>query len=128
MHRIVRSSPIVVVDDDASSVEVMAAILQSSGYASVTVPLGDSTTISKRLLELDPAVVFLDLTLGRADGRDIARQLRGAGSKSYLIACTGWGAEEDVLSALAAGFDEHWLKPFEVAQMRHWLDMHMPTR
>jgi CheY-like chemotaxis protein len=77
------------------------------------------------------AVAFLISEIAgqlQADGRDIARQLRGAGSKSYLIACTGWGAEEDVLSALAAGFDEHWLKPFEVAQMRHWLDMHMPTR
>ncbi len=122
------SSPIVIVDDDPSSVEVMAAMLRSSGYVSIAVPPDDSPALSRRLLDLDPAIVFLDITLGRADGRDVARQLRQAGSKSYLVACTGWGAEEDVRSTLAAGFDEHWLKPLELTHLRRWLDEHVPIR
>jgi len=128
MRRVVGSGPIVVVDDDPSTVQVMAALLKSSGYCALTIPLGNSASISRHLLDLNPALVFLDLTLGHADGREVARRIREAGGTSYLVACSGWGGAEEVRDALAAGFDEHWLKPMEWAHMRSWLDAHVPVR
>jgi CheY-like chemotaxis protein len=46
------------------------------------------------------------------DGYEVARELRARrGAALRLIALTGWGSEEDVRRARAAGFDHHLTKP-----------------
>jgi CheY-like chemotaxis protein len=130
MPHLVSSGPIVVVDDDPSSIQVMAAMLRLSGHPSISIPSRerDGASLMQQLLDLNPALIFLDLTLGQADGRDVARQLREAGSLSYLVACSGWGGADEIRGTLAAGFDEHWVKPLDWTRMRAWLDAHVPAQ
>jgi DNA-binding response OmpR family regulator len=62
--------------------------------------------------EFAPDVVFLDIGLPDISGYEVARRLRSRrGRAVYLAALTGWGQAEDRLRALAAGFDQHILKP-----------------
>jgi CheY-like chemotaxis protein len=52
----------------------------------------------------------------------VARELRADGAaQSYLIALTGYGQPSDRSAALAAGFDEHLVKPLQPEQLARML-------
>ena len=63
-----------------------------------------------------PEVVLCDIGLPGLDGYQIAQQLRQReeGGKTFLIALSGYGQDEDKRRALAAGFDMHFVKPLKV--------------
>jgi CheY-like chemotaxis protein len=50
------------------------------------------------------------------DGYEVARQLRqrAEGRPPRLVAVTGYGQEKDRARALAAGFDDHIVKPIDL--------------
>ena len=51
----------------------------------------------------------------RADGYEVARQIRGQpwGRDMVLIALTGWGQDSDRQRSREAGFDRHLTKPVD---------------
>ena len=63
-----------------------------------------------------PEVVLCDIGLPGLDGYQIAQQLRQReeGGKTFLIALSGYGQDEDKRRALAAGFNTHFVKPLRV--------------
>lgn len=65
-----------------------------------------------------PDVAFLDIGMPGLDGYALARRLRGepASRGVTLVAVTGWGQEADRARVREAGFDDHWVKPIDVAQ------------
>lgn len=84
--------------------------------------LGQETHIAYNGLEalkvakdFKPELVFLDIGLPGMTGYEVARQLRAQDNtpKPRLIAVTGWGGEQDVSLARAAGFDQHLTKPVD---------------
>jgi two-component system, sensor histidine kinase len=60
-------------------------------------------------------VAFLDVGMPGLDGLQLARRIRaGAPSRPItLVAVTGWGQASDHQRVMEAGFDQHWVKPFE---------------
>ena len=70
-----------------------------------------------------PDLMLLDIGLPGMDGYEVARRLRSdPGLKDVrLIACTGYGREEDVRKMGEAGFDRHLLKPVSAAQLEQVL-------
>jgi two-component system CheB/CheR fusion protein len=60
-----------------------------------------------------PDVVVCDIGLPGMDGFAVATALRAdtATSSARLIALTGYGRDEDLARARAAGFDGHIVKP-----------------
>jgi CheY-like chemotaxis protein len=62
-----------------------------------------------------PDVVLCDIGLPGMDGFAVASTLRQNPSTAAvrLIAVTGYGRDEDRRRALAAGFDEHLVKPVD---------------
>jgi two-component system CheB/CheR fusion protein len=58
-------------------------------------------------------VVLLDIGLPEMDGYEVAHRLRQRADKHpvILVALTGYGQREDRDRAIAAGFDEHLVKP-----------------
>ncbi|MEO8520123.1 MAG: response regulator, partial [Acidobacteriota bacterium] len=62
---------------------------------------------------------LLDIGLPEIDGNQLARQLRAQSetAAAILIAVTGYGHERDRRNSLAAGFDEHMVKPLDIAQL-----------
>jgi len=102
---------VLVVDDNPDVAESFALLLELWGHKVHVVYNGEAAL--EDCARLCPDIVFLDIGLPGIDGYETARRLRSteAGKKIYLVAVTGYGQEEDILQAKAAGFDAHLLKP-----------------
>jgi CheY-like chemotaxis protein len=63
--------------------------------------------------ETRPDIVLCDIGLPDLDGYAVARHIREEvrDSPPLLVALTGYGTAADRARALAAGFDEHVVKP-----------------
>jgi signal transduction histidine kinase/CheY-like chemotaxis protein len=105
---------ILLVDDNADSVNMNAMLLDSYGYTTYIAQEADTAiTLAERHL---PAIVFLDIGLPGKNGYEIAKILRQnpALQATMLVAVTGYGTEQDRKKAFDAGFDEHLVKPVEI--------------
>jgi CheY-like chemotaxis protein len=102
---------ILVVDDNRDAADTCAMLLEASGHHVQTAYTG------RRALELArtfrPHALLLDIGLPDIDGYKLAEQVRATpwGRSAILVAVTGWGQEQDRQRAVAAGFDQHLVKP-----------------
>ena len=105
---------ILVVDDNVDVANSMAVLLSMLGHVVETA--NDGQTALVRAPVLLPDVVFLDIGLPRMDGYVVARALRSLKvlDRTMLIACTGYGRDDDRSKAKDAGFDRHVVKPAAV--------------
>jgi len=104
---------VLVVDDNVDAASMLGELLKASGHRVWLAHDGESALAgAARCL---PQVVFLDIGLPDISGLDVAVALRGIDGMAgaTLVALTGWGAQEDRLRTLAAGFDQHLTKPVE---------------
>lgn len=65
----------------------------------------------KRVEEKEPDVILSDIGLPDGDGWNLLQQLR-LKTKAYAIAMSGFGARADLDRSLAAGYQDHLVKPF----------------
>jgi len=74
-------------------------------------------------VEWQPDVMLLDIGLPGMDGFEVARRLRSMPElkNMCLIACTGYGSDDDVRLMAEAGFDGHLIKPVGVADLERIL-------
>jgi two-component system CheB/CheR fusion protein len=107
-------SRILVVDDNAATVETMAMLLQASGHMVATAANGAQALETARRFE--PEVVLMDIGMPEMDGFTAARLMRQERwcARTKLIAITGWGQHADRKRSAAAGFDAHLVKPVSV--------------
>lgn len=77
----------------------------------------------KRIESFHPDVALLDLGLPEMDGYELAGRLRAIRELSgiRLIALTGYSHATDRQRALAAGFDDHLIKPVDLAALERAL-------
>ena len=70
-----------------------------------------------------PDVVMLDIGMPRLNGLDAGRQIRQQpwARRALLIALTGWGQDDDRRKTQDAGFDEHLVKPVDLAALEKLL-------
>lgn len=113
---------ILVVDDNVDALEAMTMALQAMGHTVVTAPDGASALARAR--EARPEVVLLDLGMPAMDGFETVRRLRALPELrgARLVALTGFGQPEDRRRALAAGFDQHLVKPADLDALTRLLD------
>lgn len=107
---------ILIVDDDPSTTESMAASLQREGYDPVVEHDG------ARALELwreDPdfALVVLDLILPGLDGLAICRAIRQE-SEVPILMLTGKVDPTSVVVGLELGADDYVRKPFDLVELK----------
>jgi PAS domain S-box-containing protein len=106
---------ILVVDDNVDAAQMLALVLEASGYEVILE--------HRPLLALEytrrtrPAIAILDIGLPEMDGNELARRLRSQPETAnmLLIAVTGYGHDQDRQTALEAGFDHHLVKPVDSA-------------
>jgi DNA-binding response OmpR family regulator len=67
------------------------------------------------ICNLKPDLAIVDVGLPLLNGFEIARSVRARAdlAKTHLIALTGYGQASDSITALEAGFNEHWVKPID---------------
>jgi PAS domain S-box-containing protein len=108
---------VMVVDDNRDSADSAIGIVRLLGCRGETAYDGASAPVPGRSLR--PQAVLLDLAMPHIDGYETLRLLRvqPGMDNAYVIAVTGFGAEEDKRRTKAAGFDAHLVKPIGLDQL-----------
>lgn len=108
---------VLVVDDYPDAADIACTLLGMLGHTCRAAKGGDEAIALARTFR--PDVVILDLGLPDLSGYEVARALRRmSGDALYIAAITGWGAPDDYARALAAGFDQHVVKPANLTKLR----------
>ncbi|HSN68897.1 MAG TPA: ATP-binding protein, partial [Thermoanaerobaculia bacterium] len=108
---------IVIVEDNEDVRLMMLLMLRRSGH-SVT-EAADGPAGVAAIARTRPDLAFIDLDLPGFDGCEVARRVRQDSRlvRVHMIALSGYGRPEDRERALAAGFDEHLVKPVDFERL-----------
>jgi CheY-like chemotaxis protein/two-component sensor histidine kinase len=104
---------LLVVDDNVDAAQTLAAIFELHGH---DVRVAYSGAEGLRIAEeWKPDVGVLDIGIPDLNGYELCRSIRERNfeHQPLLIACTGWGQQEDAVRAHEAGFDHHLVKPVD---------------
>jgi CheY-like chemotaxis protein len=108
---------VLVVEDNRDGADSLKALLEALGHEAAVAYTGPEGVEAAR--REPPDVVVCDIGLPGMDGFAVARALRGCPQTATvrLIALTGYGQDGDREKALAAGFDDHLVKPADPATL-----------
>jgi signal transduction histidine kinase/ActR/RegA family two-component response regulator len=108
---------VLVADDNHDAAESLSVVLRLMGSEVRTVHDGQQAVEEAALFH--PDVILLDIGMPRLNGYEAARRIRREdwSARTVLVALTGWGQEEDKRRATEAGFDWHFTKPVNTAEL-----------
>jgi two-component system response regulator ResD len=107
---------ILIVDDEASVVEVVGLYLRREGFDIRSA--SDGREAFEELQKGRPDLLILDVMLPEIDGLEILRRLRsGSDAKVPVILLTARGQEVDRIYGLELGADDYVVKPFSPAEL-----------
>ncbi len=103
---------ILVVDDEEGIRFILEKAFAKEGYE---VTSAESAEKALEILheEIFP-VQFIDLQLPGMNGIELCKKIRKDNPTSILIAITGYASVFQIVEARDAGFDDYFLKPFQV--------------
>jgi signal transduction histidine kinase len=104
---------VLIVDDDADSREIAAQALVGTGAVVTQAASGAEALAQWRTQPFD--VLICDLAMPGMDGYEVLRNIRrlsSDGFHSLAIALTALASDSDRNAVLAAGFDDHIVKPY----------------
>ena len=105
---------VLIVDDDAKTVELVKLYLNRDGYRVLTAY--DGIEALKLAREGHPDLIVLDLMLPGMDGLEVCRKLR-EDSDVPIIMLTARTTENDRLTGLDLGADDYVSKPFSPREL-----------
>lgn len=107
---------ILIVDDEASVVEVVSLYLQREGFRVRAARNGTDALLALQMER--PALVILDVMLPHMDGMTLIRRMRENPALDVpVIMLTARGQEADRISGLNLGADDYVTKPFSPAEL-----------
>ena len=106
---------ILLVDDNADAIDMLRDMLTDLGYQVAVAYDGPQALSALENFQADVAVI--DIGLPVMDGYELAGHIRGGGHEPRLIAMTGYGQPANRVRSRQAGFDEHLVKPVDVAAL-----------
>ncbi|WP_437835845.1 chemotaxis protein CheB [Sorangium sp. So ce1153] len=127
LRKFPKGSRVVVVEDNADGREALCALLKRAGFECHST---DHGIAGIELMDaVLPHIAIVDIGLPGIDGLEFARRVREKGQHKdvYLIALTGYGQQHDREKACEAGFDEHLVKPVDLATLKRLLADGEPT-
>ena len=112
-----RQRRVLVVEDNPDTAESLRVLLADCGYQVMVAHTGQQGVETAR--KLQPHIVLCDIDLPDGDGYAVASVLRQTSDTIHarLIAVTGYGEAQHRRRALAAGFDQHLVKPVDLKQL-----------
>lgn len=105
---------ILVVDDEASIVDVLTFSLEKAGFAVLVA--NDGITALRLALTANPDLILLDVMLPGLDGLSVCREVRAA-SDVPIILLTARGSEADRVAGLELHADDYVVKPFSTREL-----------
>jgi two-component system OmpR family response regulator len=106
---------LLVVEDDPTLRELLAASLRFAGFAVSATASGAEAV--RMATHLPPDLVVLDVMLPDMDGFEVLRRLRNAGWQVPVLFLTARDAGEDKVTGLTAGGDDYVTKPFRLEEL-----------
>ncbi|MDZ4277920.1 MAG: response regulator transcription factor, partial [Dehalococcoidia bacterium] len=100
---------VLVADDDEHIVELVSMYLQRAGYRVAAARDGDETL--RRIAELRPDLIVLDIMMPGPDGLQVCRSLRRRSNVPILL-LTARSSDIDKIAGLRFGADDYVTKPF----------------
>ncbi len=122
-------STILVVEDDASTRELLVRRLEAEQYIVLTAIDGIEALIQTR--NMKPDLVILDIGLPKLDGWQVARRLKAIETTRVIpiIVLNAYAMQEDRQRSLALGCEDYQAKPIDFAQLltkiSYWLQVSM---
>jgi two-component system, OmpR family, response regulator len=106
---------VLIVEDEVKMAGLLRRGLQEEGLAADVARTGDDAVWMARATDYD--AIVLDVMLPGADGFEVCRRLREAGTWSPVIMLTARDAVNDRVAGLDAGADDYLTKPFSFAEL-----------
>ena len=112
---------VLVVDDNLDAANSLSILAQAWGHQ--TRVAHEGLRALEIASEFRPDVVLLDLGLPGMTGLELAERLRQEPGleETFLVALTGYGAEEDRRRTSEVGFDAHLVKPADLGELQNLL-------
>jgi signal transduction histidine kinase/CheY-like chemotaxis protein len=108
---------VLVADDNHDAADTLTLLLRAMGHTVDVVY--DGLQAVECFSNVQPDVAILDIGMPGMDGYQAARAIRALpkGDNAKLIALSGWGQPMDRKNSEEAGFDKHFTKPVDIAQL-----------
>lgn len=116
---------VLVVDDTRDCAESLAGVLRAYGHEARTAHTPTEAVIAAAAWP--PDVVVMDIGIPGMDGYRLAQKVCAQLTrKPFLVAVTGYGDLEE--RSRQEGFDHHFVKPADPAELLRLLDAHARRR
>jgi PAS domain S-box-containing protein len=104
---------ILVADDNVDAADSLAMMLEIMGNEVRTA--NDGLQAVEAAAAFRPDMILLDIGMPRLNGYEACRAIREQpdGGRPVIVACTGWGQDEDRRRSREAGFNFHLVKPVD---------------
>ena len=116
---------ILVVEDDPQVARLTALVLQRHGHKSEIV--ADGQTALQRAKELNPSIIFADLTIKGMNGEALCSTLKSETSTRSIPYIVLSGDRDIAQKARQCGADDYMGKPFEFADLIRLVDKYART-
>ena len=107
---------ILIVDDEPQIVELVVTACKELGHE--TFPFVSSQKALDKLESISPQLVISDIKMGKVDGFEVLRNVKGTLDNCEVILMTGQGNEEIAEKAIAEGARYYIRKPFKISEMQ----------
>ena len=106
---------VLVVDDDPTVTEIVAAYLERAGFSALVA--GDGLDALALDAANDPDLIVLDLMIPGMDGLEVCQRVRRRRPRVPIVMVTARGEEHDRIAGLEAGADDYVVKPFSPREL-----------
>lgn len=106
---------LLIVEDEPDTLLLLRLNLEAAGFE--TALAADGPTALRRIDEVDPHVVVLDLMLPGKDGWSILAELAGRAHRPAVVVCSAKRAPRDRARAADLGASAFVPKPFKIEEL-----------
>ena len=115
MEAVTASARLLVVDDEATILELLAGSLRLAGFEVVTAASGGEAV--RAAASFRPDLVLLDVMMPDGDGFEALRRIRDGGSEVPVIFLTARDEVPDRVQGFDMGGDDYVTKPFSLDEL-----------
>lgn len=115
MVKALKKKKVLAIDDDEAIRDVLQILLEEAGFDIITSSVFDE----KKIEEINPDIIFLDISIAGVDGKKAGRDLKASPRLRHvpLIILSAFSKKEVSTFAKDAGADGYLLKPFDLSEL-----------
>jgi CheY-like chemotaxis protein len=116
---------VLMVDDNEDALSLLSEFVARAGHEVVTA--GSGADALTALADFRASVALIDINMPGMNGYELAARILAthAAERPYLIALTGYGHAKDHARSVAAGFDQHLVKPVDLDELLRVISAHV---